>query len=83
MARNAKSKRKRAPKTVLKLPDLEQSKSALLNSWTTVEAPRGRRLREPKVLMFATSWHSIPLQPARILNRMDYNTSLELRRSLT
>ena len=27
----AKSKRKRVPKTVLKLPDLEQSKSAVLN----------------------------------------------------
>jgi hypothetical protein len=32
MARNAKSKKKRAPKTVLKLPDLAQSKSAVLNS---------------------------------------------------
>ena len=30
----AKSKRKRVPKTVLKLPDLEQSKSAVLNSKT-------------------------------------------------
>jgi hypothetical protein len=28
----AKSKRKRVPNTVLKLPDLEQSKSAVLNS---------------------------------------------------
>jgi len=27
----AKSKRKRVPKTVLKLPDLEQSKSAVFN----------------------------------------------------
>jgi hypothetical protein len=27
-----KNKRKRAPKTVLRLPDLEQSKSAVLNS---------------------------------------------------
>jgi pimeloyl-ACP methyl ester carboxylesterase len=31
----AKSKRKRVPKTVLKLPDLEQSKSAVLNSLTS------------------------------------------------
>jgi hypothetical protein len=30
----AKSKRKRVPKTNLKLPDLEQSKSAVLNSLT-------------------------------------------------
>jgi hypothetical protein len=31
----AKSKRKRAPKAVLKQPDLEQSKSAVLNSLTS------------------------------------------------
>jgi integrase len=35
MARTTKSKRKPAPKTVLKLPDLEQSKSAVLNSLTS------------------------------------------------
>jgi hypothetical protein len=32
MARATKSKRKRAAKTILKPPDLEQSKSAVLNS---------------------------------------------------
>ena len=40
MARNEKSKRKRAPKTVLKLPDLEQSKSAVLNSLTSPSSQR-------------------------------------------
>jgi hypothetical protein len=35
MARTPKSKRKRTPKAVLKLPDLEQSKSAVLNSLTS------------------------------------------------
>ena len=40
MARNAKSKKKRAPKTVLKLPDLEQSKSAVLNSLTSPSSQR-------------------------------------------
>lgn len=40
MARNAKSKRKRAAKTVLKLPDLEQSKSAVLNSLTSPSSQR-------------------------------------------
>jgi hypothetical protein len=40
MARNAKSKKKRAPKTVLKLPDLEQSKSAVLNSPTSPSSQR-------------------------------------------
>ena len=36
----AKSTRKRAPKTVLKLPDLEQSKSAVLNGLTSASSKR-------------------------------------------
>jgi integrase len=40
MARTTKSKRKRAPKTVLKLPDLEQSRSAVLNSLTSRSSQR-------------------------------------------
>ena len=36
----AKSKRKRTPKTVLKLPDLEQSKSAVLNSLISPSSQR-------------------------------------------
>jgi hypothetical protein len=36
----AKSKHKRAPKTVLKLPDLEQSKSAVMNSLTSASSKR-------------------------------------------
>jgi len=36
----AKSKRKRTPKTVLKLPDLEQSKSVVLNSLTSPSSQR-------------------------------------------
>ena len=40
MARKTKSKRKRAAKTVLKLPDLEQSKSAVLNSLTSPSSQR-------------------------------------------
>src|ERR1700751_4305871 len=36
----AKRKRKRAPKTVLKLPDLEQSKSAVMNSLTLSSSKR-------------------------------------------
>jgi hypothetical protein len=40
MARKAKAKRKRAPKTILKLPDLEQSKSAVLNSLTSPSSQR-------------------------------------------
>jgi hypothetical protein len=40
MARTNKSKRKRAPKAVPKLPDLEQSKSAVLNSLTSPSSQR-------------------------------------------
>src|SRR5271155_5298132 len=36
----SKMKRKRAPKFVLKLPDLEQSKSAVLNSLTSPSSQR-------------------------------------------
>src|SRR5579862_6576564 len=36
----AKSKHKRTPKAVLKLPDLEQSKSAVLNSLTSASSKR-------------------------------------------
>src|ERR1700760_2145199 len=36
----SKMKRKRAPKSVLKLPDLEQSKSAVLNSLTSQSSQR-------------------------------------------
>jgi site-specific recombinase XerD len=36
----AKNKRKHPPKTVLKLPDLEQSKSAVLNSLTSPSSQR-------------------------------------------
>jgi hypothetical protein len=38
----AKSKRKRASKTVPKLSDLEQSKSAALNSLTSASSKRSR-----------------------------------------
>src|SRR5580704_13372357 len=36
----SKMKRKRAPKSILKLPDLEQSKSAVLNSLTSPSSQR-------------------------------------------
>jgi hypothetical protein len=32
---------RRAPKTVLRLPDLDQAKSAVLNSLSSVDAQRG------------------------------------------
>jgi ferritin len=40
MAKAPKTKRKKLPKTVLKLPDLEQSKSAVLNSLASASSQR-------------------------------------------
>jgi hypothetical protein len=41
----AKNKRKHSPKTILKLPDLEQSKSAVLNSLTPQGTPAIRPMK--------------------------------------
>jgi hypothetical protein len=38
---HSRKKRRVAPKTVLRLPDLDQAKSAVLNSLTSVDAQRG------------------------------------------
>lgn len=44
MAKNKTGKRvRRAPKTVLRLPDLDQAKSAVLNSLSSADAQRGYR----------------------------------------
>src|SRR5437016_10136949 len=40
MAKSSNPKRKKTPKTVLRLPDLEQSKSAVLNSLTSLSSQR-------------------------------------------
>jgi hypothetical protein len=45
MDKPAKTKRKKLPKTVLKLPDLEQSKSALLISLVSASSQRTSPLR--------------------------------------
>jgi hypothetical protein len=72
----AKNKRKRKPKTVLKLPDLEQSKSAVLNSTHLSEFAAILRSRDPRIyrlVLLGTSprfqqnrRHSIPHQPRRV-----------------
>jgi site-specific recombinase XerD len=49
----AKPKRKRAPKTVLRLPDLEHSRTAVLNSLT---APSARRSYDHAIREF-TDWY--------------------------
>jgi hypothetical protein len=44
MAKKQSGKKKwRVPKTVLRLPDLDQAKSAVLNSLSSIDAQRGYR----------------------------------------
>jgi hypothetical protein len=53
----AKSKRKKAPKTILKLPDLERSKSAVLNS---LRSPSSQRSYEHAIRDFIDWYCSEP-----------------------
>jgi hypothetical protein len=55
MAKSSNPKRKKVPKTVLKLPDLEQSKSAVLNS-LSLRAPS-----VPTIMRFVSSSNGIAL----------------------
>ena len=55
MAKSSNSKRKKVPKTVLKLPDLEQSKSAVLNSLVSASPS------VPTIMRFASSSNGIAL----------------------
>lgn len=57
MAKTLKSNRKRAPKSVLKLPDLEQSKSAVLNS---LKSPSSQRSYDHAIREFIEWYCSEP-----------------------
>jgi len=57
----AKSKRKRSPKTVLKLPDLEQWKSAVLNSLTSASSKRSYDHAIREFIDWYCSEHGWPL----------------------
>jgi AraC-like DNA-binding protein len=61
----AKSKRKRTPKSVLKLPDLEQSRSAVLNSLTS---PSSHRTYDHAIREFI-EWYSS--EPGIAFNKTD------------
>jgi hypothetical protein len=61
----AKNKRKCNPKAVLKLPDLEQSKSAVLNSLTS---PSSRRSYDHAIREFI-DWYGTARSPASLLTR--------------
>lgn len=75
MARS-KTKRKRAPKSILKLPDLEQSRSAVLNS---LNSPSSQRTYDHAIRKFS-EWYCSELRLAfnkTVVTR--YRISLEQR----
>jgi hypothetical protein len=76
MARTPKSKRKRAPKTILKLPDLEQSKSAVLNS---LRAPSSQRSYDHAIREFIDWYCSEPRLAFNKTVVTRYRISLEQR----
>jgi len=73
----AKSKRKRTPKTVLKLPDLEQSKSVVLNSLTS---PSSQRSYDHAIREFIEWYCSEPRLAFNKTVVTRYRISLEQRR---
>jgi hypothetical protein len=76
-ARMPKSKRKRNPKTILRLPDLEQSRSAVLNSLTS---PSSQRAYDHAISDFI-DWYCS--EPRLAFNRMvvtRYRINLEHER---
>ena len=76
MVRKAKSKRKRVPKTVLKLPDLEQSKSAVLNS---LSSPSSQRSYDHAIREFIDWYCSEPRLAFNKTVVTRYRMSLEQR----
>src|SRR5271165_4093247 len=72
----SKLKQKRAPKSVLKLPDLEQSKSAVLNSLTS---PSSQRTYDHAIREFIEWYCSEPRLAFNKTVVMRYRISLEQR----
>src|ERR1700760_1214979 len=73
----SKMKRKRAPKSVLKLPDLEQSKSAVLNSLTS---PSSQRTYDHAIREFIEWYCSEPRLAFNKTVVTRYRIALEQRR---
>ena len=68
MAKSSNPKRKKAPKNVLKLPDLEQSKSAVLNSLVSSSSQRSYdyAIREFIEYLFHHGQDRKSARPARV-----------------
>ena len=68
--------KRRVPKTVLRLPDLDQAKSAVLNNLSSIDAQRGYRTLHGAEVgdLFMTLIHTCQLCGA---NSFDYLTELQ------
>ena len=78
MAKKHSGKRKRGvPKTVLRLPDLEQAKSAVLNSLTSTDAQRGYRHAIEEFVEWYCSEPRLSFSKGVVLR---YSSHLESRR---
>ncbi len=73
---SSKTKRKRTPKSILKLPDLEQSKSAVLNSLTS---PSSQRTYDHAIREFIEWYCSEPRLAFNKTVVTRYRVSLEQR----
>src|SRR5215475_10365306 len=66
MAKKQSTKaRRRVPKTVLRLPDMDQAKSAVLNSLSSIDAQRGYRHAIEEFIEWFCSGASALVQPDR------------------
>jgi hypothetical protein len=63
----AKSKHKRTPKTVLKLPDLEQSKSVVMNSLTSASSKRSSSVTIISYRQYGNNLHFFRSVPTNAL----------------
>jgi hypothetical protein len=72
----SKSRKKRAPKRVLALPDLEQAKSAVLNTLTSVS---GQRMYDHAINDFAEWYCSEPRLAFNRIVVLRYRIDLEQR----
>ena len=76
----AKPRRKKAPKRALALPDLEQSKAAVLNSLTSAS---GQRMYDHAIREFVAWYCSEPRLAFNRIVVVRYRMYLESRRLIT
>ena len=74
--KNSSRRRRRTPKTILRLPELDQAKSAVLNSLSSAEAQRGYRYAIDEFVEWYCSEPRLSFNKTVVLR---YRIHLELR----